>query len=125
MSGFDELEMLKLKKFSALMRKAMLEKQREEEKKRVEERLKSIVSSVLTDEALKLLESIRAKKPDVARKIELVILDIIRRYGSNIILDDLVIEAIRRKIEGVEPTIRIVKQGEEKSFEEYLREKLS
>jgi len=117
----DELLLAKLKKLAQMQRKIAAVREEEEKRKSREQLRRKLIASMTTRDGVEKLEALRSSSPELARKIEDVMLEIGRSYGFRVLFDRYAIEAIRRKLVGEETRIRIQKDGRTIDFSEYIR----
>ncbi len=119
----SELLLAKLRKLAQMQRRIAVAREEEERRRRREEERARLISSITTRDGAEKLEALRSSSPELARKIEDVMLEIGRIYGFRVVFDRYAIEAIRRKLTGEETKIRIQREGRTIDFSEYIRGK--
>ncbi|MFX0068019.1 MAG: DNA-binding protein [Promethearchaeota archaeon] len=120
----DELERIKKKKLMELMKEAEKREREEEKQKEVDSRKDQILKTVCMPDAYSYLESLRRAKPITANGIERIIIYLTtqRRLEGKVTKTGVMI--LERRIEGVEPKIRIKHRGEDLvDLSEKLRKK--
>lgn len=116
----DELELIRSRKLLEMMKTAAKKpavEQRKSEKDKLEGEKERLFAVVLTAEAKRYLDKLRAGKPAVAEKIENAIVYIFANRLINRKLTEIDIMKMERKVEGVEPKIMIKRRGEDKSLD--------
>ncbi len=118
----DEIELIRRKKLLELQRK--LEEKKKEQERQAQERrqLDQILSRVLESDALSYLNSMRQSDPEVASKMERIIVALVVQRRILQKIDRIIVKAIERKVRGLEPTISFVRKGRRIDLSEKLRE---
>ena len=117
----DELERIKLKKMEELRKQMELKRKLEQDKKRSGETKKKVLNAVLEPAAFQYLEQLRKRDAPTAEQIENLIIRLVLSQQLKYKLEQIEIEALERRIKGVEPKITIKRRG---SDEIDLTEKL-
>jgi DNA-binding TFAR19-related protein (PDSD5 family) len=119
----DELERIKLKKLEELRRHAAERQKQEEDKKKAEEAKKKILVAVLEPEAARYLGELRGRDAATATEIEDIIMRAVLTRELKYRLEAVDLEALERRIKGIEPRIVIKRRGrDEVDFDEKLKE---
>nr|MDO8132592.1 hypothetical protein [Candidatus Njordarchaeum guaymaensis] len=119
----DELERIKLKKLEELRRQAAERQKLEEDKKKVGETKKKILVAVLVPEATQYLEELRRRDAATAAEIEDIVLRAVLSRQLKYKLEAVDVEALERRIKGIEPKIVIKRRGrDEIDLNEKLKE---
>ena len=117
----DELERIKLKKMEELRRQMELRQKMEEDKKKSGETKKKVLAAVLEPAALQYFEDLRKRDAQTATEIENLIIRLVLNKQLKYKIEQVDLEALERRIKGVEPKITIKRRG---SDEIDLTEKL-
>jgi DNA-binding TFAR19-related protein (PDSD5 family) len=117
----DELERIKLKKMEELRKQIELKQKMELDKKKSSETKKKVLVAVLEPAALQYFEELKKRDVSTANEIENLIMRLVLNQQLKYKLDQLDLEALERRIKGVEPKITIKRRG---SDEIDLTEKL-
>jgi len=119
----DELERIKLKKLEDLRRRVAERQKLEEEKKKVGEAKKKILVGALESDAAQYLEELRERDAATAAEIEDIILRAVLNRKLKYKLEAVEVEALERRIKGIEPKIVIKRRGrDEIDLNEKLKE---
>ena len=117
----DELERIKLKKMEELRKQIELKQKMEQDKKKSIETKKKVLVAVLEPTALQYFEELKKRDASTANEIENLIIRLVLNQQLKYKLDQVDLEALERRIKGVEPKITIKRRG---SDEIDLTEKL-
>jgi programmed cell death protein 5 len=117
----DELERIKLRKMEELRKQMELREKLQQDKKKSGETKKKVLTTVLEPAAFQYLEELRKKDAPTAEEIENVIIRLVLSQQLRYRLEQIDIEALERRIKGIEPKITIKRRG---SNEIDLTEKL-
>ncbi len=122
----DELARIRKRKIEALLK---AKKQREEVEAASAERIKQreqILQAIFEPDAYTYLQELKTTKPQIANKIEDVALALYLRQQLLSPIPKMGVILVQRKLEGVEPTIKVKRRGEEAvSFYEAVRKDLA
>ncbi|MBS7248841.1 MAG: DNA-binding protein [Candidatus Jordarchaeales archaeon] len=116
----DELDLIKRRKLLEMMKAAAKKSVAGQQKggeSELEKEKARFFTIVLTAEAKRYLDKLKAGKPEVAEKIEDAIVYIFANRLMNRKLTEIDIMKMERKIEGVEPKIVIKRRGEDKPID--------
>ena len=121
MSEDPELAKLREKRMKELLAKAEQAKHATEHpsttqpdpKEQQEQAVLQVMQGVLTPDAFQYLLKIKSSKPNTYTQITQEIITAIRYGAIRTVVPLLVIKRLERDIEGVEPTIRIKRRGED------------
>jgi DNA-binding TFAR19-related protein (PDSD5 family) len=109
----DELERIKLRKMEE-MRRQMEQKQKlDQDKKKLGENKKRILAAVLEPDAYQYFEELKKRDAVTATEIENLVLRLALSKQLKYKLEAIEIEALERKIKGVESRIVIKRRGGE------------
>jgi DNA-binding TFAR19-related protein (PDSD5 family) len=118
----DELERIKLKKLEEMKRQIEQRQKLEQDKKKLDENKKKILVAVLEPDAYLYFEELRKRDLATAEEIENLVIKLALNRQLKYRLEAIEIEALERKIKGVEPRIVIKRRGgEEIDLTEKLR----
>jgi len=117
----DELERIKLKKMEELRKQMELKQKLEEDRKKTGETKKKILAAVLEPTAFQYLEQLWKRDVPTAEEIENLIVRLALSKQLKYKLEQVELEALERRIKGIEPKITIKRRG---SDEIDLTEKL-
>jgi len=117
----DELERIKLKKMEELRKQMELKQKLEEDRKKSGETRKKVLVAVLEPPAFQYLEELRKRDAPTAGEIENLVIRLALSRQLKYKLDQIDLEALERRIKGIEPKITIKRRG---SDEIDLTEKL-
>lgn len=129
LSDQDELEKIKQRKLRQILEraeqmkstKAKLEKETKEQATEVKKARMQILSRILEPDANKYLAQLRDSKPEIAQRIENIILSLFLQKQL-ISVSKVQIRALERRLEGVEPSIMVKRRGKKmKSFSDAIR----
>ncbi|MFQ5820016.1 MAG: DNA-binding protein [Candidatus Heimdallarchaeota archaeon] len=129
MSDQDELEKIKQRKLRQILEraeqmqstKAKLEKETKEQATEVKKARMQILSRILEPDANKYLAQLRDSKPEIAQRIENIILSLFLQKQL-ISVSKVQIRALERRLEGVEPSIMVKRRGKKmKSLSDAIR----
>jgi DNA-binding TFAR19-related protein (PDSD5 family) len=119
----DELERIKLRKLEELRRHAAERQKLEEDKKKTGETNKKILVAVLEPNASQYLEELKARDAVTAAEIEDIVVRAALSRQLRYKLEAVDVEALERRIKGIEPRIVIKRRGrDEVEFDEKLKE---
>ncbi|MHA1595686.1 MAG: DNA-binding protein [Candidatus Baldrarchaeia archaeon] len=120
-----ELQRLMRRKMIQLMKKVEERRKIEERRKEMERKMDEIMRVVMLPDAYEYFSELKRNKPNVARRIENIIMDALRMGSLVTKLSQVDVKILERKIEGYEPKITIKRRGEkeEKSLEEMFKGK--
>jgi DNA-binding TFAR19-related protein (PDSD5 family) len=119
----DELEKIKLRKLGELRKQAVERQKVEESKKKTDETKKKILLAVLEPDATRYLEELRARDAATAAEIEDTVVRAVLTRQLRYKLEAVDVEALERRIKGIEPRIVIKRRGrDEVEFDEKLKE---
>jgi DNA-binding TFAR19-related protein (PDSD5 family) len=107
----DELERIKLRKMEEMRKQMQQEKKLQEDRKNLEENKRKIVSAVLEADAYKYFEDLKKRDAATATEIENLVINLALNKRLKYKLEAVEIEALERKIKGVEPRIVIKRRG--------------
>jgi DNA-binding TFAR19-related protein (PDSD5 family) len=117
----DELERIKQKKMEELRKQMELKQKLEEDRKKSGETKKKILGAVLEPAAFQYLEGLWKKDAPTAEVIENLVVRLALSKQLKYKLEQVELEALERRIKGIEPKITIKRRG---SDEIDLTEKL-
>jgi programmed cell death protein 5 len=117
----DELEKIKLRKMEEMKRQIEQKQKLEQDKKKLDENKKKILLAVLEPDAYQYLEGLRKRDTSTAEEIENLVVKLALGRQLKYRLEAIEIEALERRIRGVESRIVIKRRG---SDEIDLTEKL-
>ncbi len=129
LSDPDELEKIKQRKLKQLLEraermqstKAKLEEKQKEQAAEVMKARMQILSRILEPDANKYFARLRGSKPEIAQRIENIILSLFLQKQL-ISVSKVQIRAIERRLEGVEPSIMVKRRGKKiKSLSDAIR----
>lgn len=129
LSDQDELEKIKQRKLRQILEraeqmqstKAKLEKETKEQATEVKKARMQILSRILEPDANKYLAQLRDSKPEIAQRIENIILSLFLQKQL-ISVSKVQIRALERRLEGVEPSIMVKRRGKKmKSLSDAIR----
>ncbi len=129
LSDQDELEKIKQRKLRQILKRAeqmqsTKTKMEEETKERAAEVKKArmqILSRILEPDANKYLTRLRDSKPEIAQRIENIIISLFLQKQL-IYVSKVQIRALERRLEGVEPSIMVKRRGKKmKSLSDAIR----
>lgn len=129
LSDQDELEKIKQRKLKQILEraermqstKAKLEEEQKEQAAEVMKARMQILSRILEPEANKYLAQLRGSKPEIAQRIENIILSLFLQKQL-ISVSKVQIRALERRLEGVEPSIMVKRRGKKiKSLSDAIR----
>ncbi len=109
----DELERIKMRKMEELRRQMDLKRKLEQDKKKTGETKKKILTVALEPAAFQYLEELRKRDEPTAEEIENVIIRLVLNQQLKYRLEAIDIEALERRIKGIEPKIVIKRRGAE------------
>jgi DNA-binding TFAR19-related protein (PDSD5 family) len=109
----DELERIKMKKMEELRRQMELKRKLEQDKKKTGETKKKILTAALEPAAFQYLEELRKRDAPTAEEIENVVIRLVLNQQLRYRLEAIDIEALERRIKGIEPKIVIKRRGAE------------
>jgi len=118
----EDLEEIRKRKIQRIQRKIQEKKLEEERRQRERHEREEILGQVLTPEAYEYLSSLRSSSPQVASKIEEILLALVIQRRIRYRIDRIIIRAIERKVRGIEPTITFMRKGRKIEISEKLRE---
>jgi programmed cell death protein 5 len=109
----DELEMIKRRKMEE-MRKQMEQRQKlDEDRKKLEENKKKILEAVLEPDAYQYFDRLKKRDLATATEIENLIIELALSRQLKYKLEAIEIEALERKIKGIESKIVFKRRGGE------------
>lgn len=117
----DELERIKLRKMEDLRKQMEIRQKLEQDKKKSGETKKKVLTAVLDPVAFRYLEELRKRDAPTAEEIEKLIVRLVLSQQLKYKLEQIDLEALERRIKGIEPKITIKRRG---SDEIDLTEKL-
>jgi len=129
LSDQDELEKIKQRKLRQILEraeqmqstKAKLEKETKEQATEVKKARMQILYRILEPDANKYLAQLRDSKPEIAQRIENIILSLFLQKQL-ISVSKVQIRALERRLEGVEPSIMVKRRGKKmKSLSDAIR----
>ncbi|MBD3262593.1 MAG: hypothetical protein GF334_13150 [Candidatus Altiarchaeales archaeon] len=94
----SELEELRARRAKQLMASQQDEYQRQLQKKQVDEQIKSIINQIMTAEARQRLTNLRIARPDYARQIEVLLIQLAQSNRLPSKLDDEAFKNILSKL---------------------------
>jgi DNA-binding TFAR19-related protein (PDSD5 family) len=109
----DELERIKMKKMGELRRQIEMKQKLEQDKKKTGETKKKVLTAALEPAASQYLEELRKRDVPTAEEIENVIIRLVLNQQLRYRLEAIDIEALERRIKGIEPKIVIKRRGAE------------
>jgi DNA-binding TFAR19-related protein (PDSD5 family) len=119
----DELERIKLRKMEELRKQIELKQKMDLDKKKSSETKKKVLVAVLEPAALQYFEELKKRDASTANEIENLIIRLVLNQQLKYKLDQVDLEALERRIKGVEPKITIKRRGsDEIDLTEKLRE---
>lgn len=129
LSDQDELEKIKQRKLKQILEraermqstKAKLEEEQKEQTAEVMKARMQILSRILEPDANKYLAQLKDNKPEIAQRIENIILSLFLQKQL-ISVSKVQIRALERRLEGVEPSIMVKRRGKKiKSLSDAIR----
>jgi programmed cell death protein 5 len=109
----DELEKIKMRKMEELRRQVELKQKLEQDKKKTGETKKKILATALEPAAFQYLEELRKRDASTAEEIENIITRLVLARQLKYRLEAIDIEALERRIKGIESKIVIKRRGAE------------
>ena len=119
MEDIEEIRRRKMRRMEKMLKEKQLQNQQKERERGEVER---ILSQVLMPDAIQYLASIRSDSPQIADKIEEIVIALVVQRRIRQKMDKVVVKAIERKVRGIEPTISYVKKGKRMEISEKLKE---
>jgi DNA-binding TFAR19-related protein (PDSD5 family) len=107
----DELERIKLRKMEEMRRQIEQKKKLDQDQKKMDENKKKIFVAVLEPDAYQYFEGLKKRDAATAEEIENLVLKLALGRQLRYKLEAIEIEALERKIKGVEPRIVIKRRG--------------
>ena len=122
MDDETELAMIRRKKMAALIKREKATKASNERNVKVKAEHSKILTTFLAPDAAQYLEGLKRSEPEIARRVEEIILNLIINRGFRQILKQLDLRYIVRQLKGEGSRIRIQRGGEMTDFSEYVRD---
>ena len=117
-----ELAMIRRKKMAEMMaREKQVQAEKEKQAKTNVEREK-LLARFLAPDALKYLNGVKTREPQIGRRLEDTVLYLIVYRGIRQMFSQLDVMYIERQIKGEGPKIRVQRDGETSDFGEYVKE---
>ncbi|WXG43509.1 MAG: DNA-binding protein [Promethearchaeati archaeon SRVP18_Atabeyarchaeia-1] len=107
----DELERIKLRKMGEMRKQMEQNKKLQEDQKNLEENKRKIIAAVLEADAYQYFEDLKKRDTATATEIENLVISLALNKRLKYKLEAVEIEALERKIKGVEPRIVIKRRG--------------
>jgi DNA-binding TFAR19-related protein (PDSD5 family) len=119
MDDIERIRRRKMREIESRLRDRELQK---EQKEMERQQVQRVLGQVLKEDALEYLGKLRDSSPDVAAKIEEIVLSLAIQRRVRYKIDKVIIRAIERKVRGIEPTISFVRKGKRTEISERLKE---
>ena len=107
----DELERIKLRKMKEMRNQIEQKQKLDQDKKKLDENKRKILVAVLEPDAYQYFEELKKRDAATAEEIENLVLKLALNKQLRYRLEAIEIEALERKIKGVEPRIMIKRRG--------------
>ncbi|TXT57444.1 MAG: hypothetical protein BAJATHORv1_10146 [Candidatus Thorarchaeota archaeon] len=118
----SELALIRRKKMAKMMAKEKEAKEKREHAEKVQNERDRLLKRFTAPDAVQYLEGLAKTEPDVAKRIEEILLYLIVYRGFRQTIKQLDIRYIERQIKGEGPKIRVHRDGETSDFGSYVRE---